>query len=404
MFNKIPPKKSPKILPGKISICMKLFPWSYKPLHQKGGLKRSHSLLLNLGLGFYQKSTFFYLAFKSLSNMVFLSPSFSALGYGVLLFVLVFVSCKKDSDNTNPDADKLPVFANPTGSPISDITAQSARFAVTISGDGGSSITSRGVVWHTASNPTTALSTKTADSTGTGSFVATLSGLMADTKYYARAYATNAFGTAYGTQQTFTTLKVAASVTDIDGNIYPTVTIGSQVWMKENLKVSRFKNGDPVNNLSDSQWQSATTGAYGVYANSADNNNTYGKLYNQYAVADPRGLCPAGWHVPSSAELSELIGFLGGDTIAGGKMKAVSSLWISPNVGATNASGFTGLPGGYRSSNGAYNDMGRQGYWWSSTDLSSIQSWYRDLNCKNTKAAYGVFFKNQGLSVRCVQD
>ncbi len=195
------------------------------------------------------------------------------------------------------------------------------------------------------------------------------------------------------------------TVTDIDGNVYTTVTIGTQVWMAENLKTTRYRNGDPIStNLSDTDWKNATTGAYSIYDNKPENDKTYGKLYNWYAVADSRNLCPAGWHVPSDAEWTTLENFLGGDGIEGGKMKAVSNLWQSPNKGATNESGFSGLPGGSRSWDGNYTNVGNYGYWWLSTDNSSSNAWGRGLDYDNGYSGLHASDERRGFSVRCLRD
>ncbi len=211
----------------------------------------------------------------------------------------------------------------------------------------------------------------------------------------------------------------SGSVTDGDGNTYTTVTIGSQVWMKENLKTSKYRNGNPIpTNLSDTDWENTTSGAYAIYNNDAANNTTYGKLYNWYAVADSRGLCPAGWHVPTDHDWQLLTKYLdpSADTsqccsnIAGGKMKSTGTieagtgLWYSPNQDATNSSGFTGLPGGYRNGNVSYANIGNFGYWWSSTESPSTNAWYRGLY-----SYYGVSYRNggtkaYGFSVRCLRD
>ncbi len=195
------------------------------------------------------------------------------------------------------------------------------------------------------------------------------------------------------------------TVTDIDGNVYNTVTIGTQVWMKENLKVSKYKNGDVIpTNLDSAAWYTTPSGAFAIYNNDAANNTIYGKLYNWYAVADPRGLCPAGWHVPSDAEWTTLENFLGDRSVAGGKMKAVSSLWQSPNTGATNESGFSGLPGGLRLNFGAYNFIGYYGLWWSSTEYSSAYAWSRLLNYDGGYSDRNNLLKQNGFSVRCLRD
>jgi uncharacterized protein (TIGR02145 family) len=195
------------------------------------------------------------------------------------------------------------------------------------------------------------------------------------------------------------------TVTDIDGNVYKTVQIGTQVWMAENLKTTRYRNGDPIRtNLTDAAWSAVSTGAYAVYNNDAANNTTYGKLYNWYAVVDSRNLCPVGWHIPSDAEWTTLENFLGGDGIAGGKMKAVSNLWQSPNKGATNESGFSGLPGGFRDSIFTYDYVGNYGYWWSSTEGSTASAWFRYLGYGDGISARGNHYKRNGFSVRCLRD
>ena len=196
-----------------------------------------------------------------------------------------------------------------------------------------------------------------------------------------------------------------STVTDIDGNVYNTVTIGTQVWMKENLKVSKYRNGNVIpTNMDTAAWSTTSSGAYAIYNNDAANNMIYGKLYNWYAVADSRNLCPVGWHVPSDGEWTILENFLGGASIAGGKMKAVSNLWLSPNTGATNESGFSGLPGGYRTSYGAYDLIGNLGLWWSSTEGSPTDAWYRDLVYVSGNSGRFGSDKQSGFSVRCLRD
>ena len=195
------------------------------------------------------------------------------------------------------------------------------------------------------------------------------------------------------------------TIADVDGNVYNVVTIGNQCWMKENLKTTKYRNGDLIpTNLSDAAWQATTSGAFSIYNNTTANDSIYGKLYNWYAVADPRGLCPTGWHVPSDAEWTTLENFLGGSSVAGGKMKAVSSLWTSPNTGATNSSGFTGLPGGGRNFDGEYIFIGTNGYSWSSTQYTTTIAWCRNLDNDNGDVYPNYFNKGQGFSVRCLRD
>jgi uncharacterized protein (TIGR02145 family) len=308
----------------------------------------------------------------------------------------------------------------PDGLPtLSTVAIINGSFAISsggnISSDGGSNIIARGVCWDTNPNPTIALITKTNDGAGIGSFNSSVSGLTPNTTYYVRAFASNLSGTSYGNQLSVQT-GGTGTVVDVDGNSYQTLTYGSQEWMKENLKTSKYRNGDPIpTNLSDAAWLNTTSGAYAIYNNDAANNTTYGKLYNWYAVADPRGLCPTGWHAPSDAEWTTLENFLGGANRAGGKMKSTGTiqvgtgLWQDPNAYASNSSGFTGLPGGLRLSNGSYYYIGNYGNWWSSSELSSTSAWPRLLNYNNgssqrieNNSAFNS--KAGGFSVRCLRD
>jgi len=199
---------------------------------------------------------------------------------------------------------------------------------------------------------------------------------------------------------------------DIDGNVYYTRKICNQTWTAINLNVSRYRNGDIIPQVKDTTtWNNLTTGAWCWYNNdSATYANTYGKLYNWYAVNDPRGLTPAGWHVPSDAEWSTLSTCLGGNAVAGGKMKttgtiqAGTGLWYSPNAGATNSSGFRGLPGGTRDYNGAFDSIGLRSYWWSSTELSTDAVWYRYLSFGVANVYKNINKKQAGYSIRCVKD
>ena len=297
------------------------------------------------------------------------------------------------------------VIPTVTTSAASGINISSATCGGNVTNSGTDSVAVRGVCWSITPNPTVALQTKTTNGAGSGSFTSAITGLQPATTYYVRAYATSGAGTGYGQQVTFTTLA-AGQFTDIEGNIYDTIAIGAQVWMKQNLKVSKYRNGNPITtNLSNTTWQNTTSGAYAIYNNSAVNDSIYGKLYNWYAVGDPRGLCPTGWHVPSDAEWTTLENFLSGSSVAGGKMKDVSSLWLAPNTGATNSSGFKGLPGGYRGgSGGSFSSMGSTGFWWSSTQSNTTYAWYRTLNY-NVADIYQINnIKPLGFSVRCIKD
>jgi uncharacterized protein (TIGR02145 family) len=198
--------------------------------------------------------------------------------------------------------------------------------------------------------------------------------------------------------------KSEGSCVDIDGNTYQTLQIGTQLWMKENLKTTRYRDGSAIpTNLSNSQWENTTRGAYAIYDNEPENDKIYGKLYNWYAVADPRGLCPVGWHVPSDAEWATLENFLGGTKVAGGKMKTTNS-WTSPNAKANNYSGFSGFPGGYRNGIGYYGNVGGNGGWWSSTGYSTTLAWLRGLGYLDGSSNRDYGDKQSGFSLRCLRD
>jgi len=188
---------------------------------------------------------------------------------------------------------------------------------------------------------------------------------------------------------------------------YPSVAICSQKWMDRNLDVTTYRNGDTIAYVTDpAAWAALTTGAWCYYNNDPSTNAAYGKLYNWYAVNDPRGLAPTGWHVPSDAEWATLeTTCLGGTSVAGGKMKVTgTSTWVSPNTGATNTSGFAGLPGGLRFNDGSFVDVGSAGYWWSSTESNAAGAWYRVLPFFNSSIIKGSFNKRFGISVRCLRD
>ena len=180
------------------------------------------------------------------------------------------------------------------------------------------------------------------------------------------------------------------------------VKICDELWTHKNLDVDRYRNGDPIPKVTDpTAWEALTTGAYCYYNNdSATYAATYGKLYNWYAVNDPRGLAPAGWHIPSDAEWTTI-----GASVAGGEMKESGTIhWITPNTGATNSSDFTGLPGGYRNYNGLFGNVGEYGFWWSSTSQSGSGAWARQLRYDDDDLITNSQAKRNGLSVRCLRD
>ena len=295
-------------------------------------------------------------------------------------------------------------LAQLTTAAVSSITSSSAICGGNITTNGGSAVTARGVCWSTNSNPTIANS-HTTDGNGNGSYTSNISGLAANTTYYVCAYATNGNGTAYGNSVSFATANTPppGTVTDYDGNVYNVISIGSQFWLMQNLKTTHYKNGTSIPNVTNNTtWAGLTTGAYCDYDNTPANSATYGRIYNWYAV-NTGNLCPTGWHVPTDAEWTTLTNYLGGESIAGGKLKA-TTLWNSPNAGATNSSGFTAFPGGGRASNGPYSYVGYFGFWWSSTESNTASAWRRTMGYGGSSVDRLDLGNTYGFSVRCLRD
>jgi uncharacterized protein (TIGR02145 family) len=252
-------------------------------------------------------------------------------------------------------------------------------------------------------------------------------GLTAGTTYTYRVYSYNNTGNSpsYTNEVTVTINSIFnpnltyGSVNDIDGNTYKTIQIGSQVWMAENLRTTKYRNNISIPNITDNtQWQNESTGAWSYYNNYATNNNPYGKLYNWYAVVNSNGICPNGWHLPTDAEWNILIANLDPSynptanspqiqsSTAGGTMKSTGTqYWLSPNTDATNSSGFSGLPGGFRDYQGKFYGVGNSGAWWSSsTKYNSDAAWLRSLDYNVGNVMRGLNYKTVGFSVRCLRD
>lgn len=298
----------------------------------------------------------------------------------------------------------------------------------TLTDDGGG-INKIGICWNISGNPTIADKSTLQYLYEPGSFTSDLTGLSANTTYYVRAYATNSSGTAYGNQVIFTTTAgqiifnpglTYGTVSDIDGNIYKTIQIGTQTWMAEDLKTTRYSDGTAIQLTSgDSAWDTLTTRSksYCYYNDNINSTSSFGALYTWAAAMNGaasssvspsgvQGVCPTGWHLPSDAEWTDLTTYLGGTDIAGGKLKeAGNSHWYMPNTGATNESGFTGLPGGSRFGYGLSYGNAFFSFWWSSTDYSSDNAWIIGLSTfgKETGKYFG-YEKKSGYSVRCVKD
>lgn len=197
-----------------------------------------------------------------------------------------------------------------------------------------------------------------------------------------------------------------STVMDADGNTYHTVTLGTQVWMVENLKTTKYNDSTDIQLVADnSTWAILTTPAYCWYNNDASaNKNTYGALYNWYAVNTGK-LCPAGWHIPSDAEWNTLITYLGDSTTVGGKLKEAGTVhWTSPNTGADNSSGFTALPAGSHYTNGSFYLNGKYGWWWSTTESSSTEAWHEYIKYNSSSIIRISGSKKLGFSVRCIKN
>jgi len=292
---------------------------------------------------------------------------------------------------------------------VTTVTSTTAVSGGNITDAGGGTILARGVCWNTAPSPTIA-NNKTTDGTTTGTFTSNITGLTNGVTYYYRAYATNSSGTTYGTEYSFIT-----PVTDVEGNLYKTVIIGTKVWMAENLKVTKFNDNTDITLASDATaWIGLTGPGYCWYNNDPDfNKPVYGALYNWWA-ANSANICPTGWHVPTDEEFNALevsLGLATADvdiwgwrgTDHGAKMKNATG-WNAGENG-TNTSGFSALPGGYRfHSDGLFNGQNTLGYFWTATEHDADRGWYRRLDGNNNAVYKASTVKKAGKSIRCVKD
>ncbi|MCU0457117.1 MAG: hypothetical protein MUE74_12520 [Bacteroidales bacterium] len=301
----------------------------------------------------------------------------------------------------------------------SGITGETSVVGGTVVSDGGYNVTERGIYWGISANPEIN-GTKLPVGSGTGSFSTTLTGLSQNTIYYVTAYAINQLGEDLGSMLTFVTKHTSltgdiiynpsltyGSVTDIEGNSYKTIVIGNQTWMADNLRTTKFNNGNPIKNVTgNSAWVSLETPAYSWYNNDISYKDIIGALYNWY-VLDSGNICPQGWHIPTDNEWTILADYLGGSTVAGAKVKEVGTThWDEPNTGATNSSGFTSLPSGHRSDNdGSFSGLFIFETMWSSTEYNELKPFYRTTSSTNTELwrGYGGY-KKIGKSMRCIKD
>jgi uncharacterized protein (TIGR02145 family) len=324
-------------------------------------------------------------------------------------FIILLNFCKKDSL-------PLPIL---TTANVTEVSLTTALSGGNITDDGGTNVTVRGVCWGTAADPTISDS-KTIDGTGYGNFTSQLTCLRENTLYFIRAYATNSTGTGYGNEIWFSTNAASVfninltygTLTDTEEIVYRSIKIGAQTWMAENLKTSRYRNGDLIGTTSvPSLNTTAEVGPKYQWAYDGNENNVevYGRLYTWYTITDNRNVCPSGWHVPNDDEWATLEDYLGGWKNAGGKLKESGTThWQVPNEGANNESGFTALPGGMRFENGTFTYLGTVGLWWSSDEANpnspSAMSWSVQYNSSVLSMGWTGDANGRGLSVRCIKD
>ena len=206
---------------------------------------------------------------------------------------------------------------------------------------------------------------------------------------------------AFSCEEDKTPVYSGETVTDIDGNVYNTVKIGNQLWMAEDLKVGKYNDGTVIPNITGkTAWVNSSTGACCWF----NNEKAWGTLYNWRAVNTGK-LAPAGWHVATNADWTTLTDYLGGEDVAGGKLKETGiERWDIPSAGATNEYWFTALPGGFRQKDGSFSSFGGGGYWWTSTDFDGVNSWTRHIFWNETIIHRGHYDQRIGHSVRCVKD
>lgn len=302
-----------------------------------------------------------------------------------------------------------------TTSTIANITQQNASSGGNITSDGGAAITERGICWNIVGNPTISDS-KTIVVGSIGIFPANTTQLKAQTTYHIKAYAINSVGVGYGNEITFTTQDLSIPgpmVTDVDGNLYHSVILGGVTWMVENLKTLRYQNLVPLTNITTNvDWYNnhPVTGAYCYYNNQSTNASSYGVLYDFFAATDANNIAPVGWKVPSKQDWDNLINYINFNCTERAealKINSGSYTFQIPN-NATNLSGFSAMPGGYRSGqNGAFSNQGTNGYWWTTTEQNSLYGKCKRLTWNSADVDETVAGaspgKKTGLSIRCIK-
>lgn len=343
-------------------------------------------------------------------NFMFLVAIFS-------ISAIVLISCNKN---------EIPSL---TTNAITDITATSACLHGNIISDGGANIIVRGFVWNTVSNPSLDANLAFSENgTTTGEYSFNLDDLNVNTTYYVRAYAKNSVGIAYGKEHVFTTLKElngipcpdCETVTDIEGNIYHTVLIGSQCWLVENLKTTKFNDAEQITNITNNvDWKNTTIGAFCYYENNIENKDIYGNLYNFYAVETGK-LCPQGWHVASDNEWKQLEGFSDSNykignpvwddegwrgSDAGKKLKSKLGWLGGSDENYSNEFGFSAKGGGMRTGNiGDFQRIKEWGLWWSDKNNDETNVYRRYMGNHDLNIARFPSNPKDGYSVKCIKN
>jgi len=321
------------------------------------------------------------------------------LSVTLLFYLALFKGCREYTDE--PFADLPAVLTLSPGSVMISTIEMSGE----VTDDSGLKVTANGFCWSSSNqNPTTDDSITIAG--GEGTFSGIIRNLSGKTKYYIRAFATTRKGTGYGAVIPVETADTV--VTDIDNNKYNVVQIANRMWMAENLRVTRYNNGDSIPKVTESlSWKNLSYGAYCWYGNDeAANRKTYGALYNWFVLSGERHIAPQGWHVASVFDWKFLTDSLGGGSVAGGKLKETGTAhWNNPNSGATNEFDFSALPGGYRhSADGIFKNKGTIACWWSVLPDSGSTAFYTRIYNFSTLLELENNFKTNGFSVRCVRD